>query len=234
MAQEAMNKRLMRVLLAVCATAFLAASTGFVYAQEDDDDDAADVKFLRNVLGELGLKSKQEAIEYRERSPLVLPPSQDLPPPASDAAPNAPNWPADVDAQRRKVDRAQQKKLQKLANPETQGRPLRPDEMTPGAATPEGKRAAARIERERSPDAKLPGDRLSPDQLGYKGGLLGGMFSKGESETAKFTREPERGSLTDPPVGYRTPSAAQPYGVTPDSAKAKAMTTQQALEKRSE
>ena len=61
---------------------------------------------------------------------------------------------------------------------------------------------------------------MTPSQLGYTGGLwsgfksLGGTFSKDkEPETARFTREPARSTLTDPPPGYRTPSAEQPYGL---------------------
>ena len=34
-----------------------------------------------------------------------------------------------------------------------------------------------------------------------------------KEETSTFTREPPRTTLIDPPAGYRTPSADQPYGV---------------------
>ncbi len=33
------------------------------------------------------------------------------------------------------------------------------------------------------------------------------------AEGAKFLREPPRASLTEPPIGYRTPSPEQPYGL---------------------
>ena len=52
---------------------------------------------------------------------------------------------------------------------------------------------------------------LSPSQLGYTGGLSG-MFGGNKTETAPFKGEPTRDSLTQPPPGYQTPSAAQPYG----------------------
>jgi len=41
------------------------------------------------------------------------------------------------------------------------------------------------------------------------------MFSGGKDdiETAKFTREPPRTALTEPPQGYQTPSPDQPYGL---------------------
>ncbi len=46
------------------------------------------------------------------------------------------------------------------------------------------------------------------------------MFGKKDDEqAAKFTGEPPRASLTDPPAGYQTPSPDQPYGVGKEKAK---------------
>ena len=42
-----------------------------------------------------------------------------------------------------------------------------------------------------------------------------------KSEVAQFKGEPSRSDLTQPPPGYQTPSAAQPYGLTPRQEKAK-------------
>ncbi len=41
-----------------------------------------------------------------------------------------------------------------------------------------------------------------------------GWFSK--EEYASFSGEPVRRDLTEPPAGYRVPSAEQPYGISPD------------------
>jgi hypothetical protein len=41
-----------------------------------------------------------------------------------------------------------------------------------------------------------------------------GWFSK--EEYASFNGEPVRHDLTEPPAGYRIPSAGQPYGISPD------------------
>jgi len=41
-----------------------------------------------------------------------------------------------------------------------------------------------------------------------------GWFDK--EEYGKFTGEPPRADLTDPPAGYRTPSPDQPYGIGPE------------------
>ena len=39
------------------------------------------------------------------------------------------------------------------------------------------------------------------------------MFGSKDDEVAKFTSEPPRASLTEPPPGYQTPSPDQPYGL---------------------
>ena len=59
------------------------------------------------------------------------------------------------------------------------------------------------------------GKSLQPSELGYFGGLFSSFGgSSKEADVATFDREPARGSLTAPPSGYQTPSAAQPYGIT--------------------
>ena len=65
-----------------------------------------------------------------------------------------------------------------------------------------------------------------PSELGYTGGLFSSMFSGfglgSKEETATFDREPPRTSLTDPPVGYRTPAPNQAYGLGKSTEPAKA------------
>jgi hypothetical protein len=45
------------------------------------------------------------------------------------------------------------------------------------------------------------------------------LLNPNKSEYGTFTGEPTRTSLTDPPPGYLTPSADQPYGVGPAQKK---------------
>ena len=57
-----------------------------VQAQDDEDDKKSwwnlDKKLLNDFMRGLGLRNGSEPqIEYRERSPLVIPPSRNLPPP---------------------------------------------------------------------------------------------------------------------------------------------------------
>jgi hypothetical protein len=86
------------------------------------------------------------------------------------------------------------------------------------------KAGAGRVENATGPqDAESDGRRpVRPSELGYKGGLLGGLFKdNSKPEVATFKSEPTRSDLTMPPPGYQTPSAAHPYGLTPRREKAK-------------
>jgi hypothetical protein len=152
-----------------------------------------------------GTNMENTGIEYRERSPLVVPPKIDLPPPASAAveAP-VPNWPKDPDVQKRKAAIAARKKDNK--DPREASRVLTPSELAVGKTAP-GKRSA-------EPD--LPGNPgataiLSPSQLGYEGGFSG-LFGGNKTESAPFKGEPTRDTLTMPPAGYQTPSPNFAYG----------------------
>ena len=198
---------------AALAAAVLAAPTP---ARAADDDMPLDSKILRGLMEGIGLQKEEKIINYQERAPLVIPPSKALPPPErSDAViANNPAWPKDPDVLRAKEDAARERDTIVGAEEQTRrdARPLRPDEMTPGpkpravrrAGTPTG---SAGSENEMAA-------RLSPSQLGYTGGLFGNMFGGAPDETAKFTGEPPRTTLTEPPPGYQTPSPDQPYGLS--------------------
>jgi hypothetical protein len=152
---------------------------------------------------------ENRGIEYRERSPLVVPPKLDLPPPASASADvKAPNWPKDPDEARRKAAIAARKKENK--DPVEASRILTPSELNKGKVA-----ATAR----NSDDPIQPGSQnnnpiLSPSQLGYNGSFSG-LFGGSKSETAPFKGEPTRDSLTQPPSGYQTPSPNFAYGTGP-------------------
>ena len=76
----------------------------------DDDEDADDRTFERkimdNLMSGLGAKRIEDGgIDYRERSPLVVPSKIELPPPQTGKAKLAPNWPKDPDEAERKAAR---------------------------------------------------------------------------------------------------------------------------------
>ena len=66
---------------------------------EDEDDKTFEEKIIEGIMrGIGGTNMENRGIDYRERSPLVVPPKLDLPPPAGTTAEvKAPNWPKDPD-----------------------------------------------------------------------------------------------------------------------------------------
>jgi len=199
------------VLMAALTAAVLLPS--IAAHAEDDDDEAIDNKIIRNVLEGLGLRAPDKNIDYRERSPLVVPPdTAALPPPeAAGAQASVPaNWPVDQDVKRARQAKAEARKARYLQNDSVieDGRVLRPGEL---------ERPAARARRgsDRHYTTKEESERpSSPSALGYVGNLFTDAFKGKDDEVAVFRGEPEREALTAPPPGYQTPSPTQPYGLT--------------------
>jgi hypothetical protein len=188
----------------------LVMTAGAARAGDDDEDDKTfEEKIIEGIMAGIGgTNMDNRGIEYRERSPLVVPPKLDLPPPAASADVKAPNWPKDPDEQRRKAAAAARKKENK--DPREAARILTPAELAVGkTAAPE----------RTNNDPVQPGNSfnnpiLSPSQLGYNGSFSG-LFGGGKTETAPFKGEPTRDSLTQPPSGYQTPSPNFAYGTGP-------------------
>jgi hypothetical protein len=186
---------------------------------QDNADDNVFTRFERRVWGgiihALGLRSPDDpVIEYRERSPLVVPPSRDLPAPQAGTVHN-PAWPVDPDAKRAK-DRADARRRMSAGNPnhvlDRGGENLTPDELNPQRRV-----ATAGTQASGTPGSEPNANPILPSQLGYTGGLFSWMgfgFGRPAEEVGTFTGEPPRTDLTAPPTGYQTPSPAQPYGVT--------------------
>jgi hypothetical protein len=209
-----------QILTAVGLTLAVSAvwMPGIARAQDDSVEGNSIWNLEQRVWGSivsgLGLQDPNApAIDYRERSPLVVPPSRDLPPPQARTTPRDPAWPKDPDAARAKQAReAKRKPTGNLAGSENHLRPITPDELERGRAaqTSTGSNAPA-------PGSDSDGKRLLPSELGYFGGLFSGRafgFGAYQNEVGTFTNEPPRSELTAPPPGYQTPSPAQPYGNT--------------------
>jgi hypothetical protein len=183
---------------------------------EEEDDRTFEEKIIHNIMTGLGgTNMETKGIEYRERSPLVVPPKIDLPPPAASNEVKAPNWPKDPDEARRKAAIAARKKEAKESNkdPRTAFRPLTPDELSVGGKVvpaPSNSNTKDSVQ----PGASQNNPILSPSQLGFNGSL-GDLFGGNKTETAPFKGEPERSTLTQPPPGYQTPSPNFAYGTGP-------------------
>ena len=157
---------------------------------DDEDNRSFSEKFMDNLKAPFSTTNMDsKGIDYRERSPLVVPPQLDLPPPAAAASQvNAPNWPKDPDEKRRKAALAARKKS--LTNST--------HELTPA----EAEAARASVAASGQPQ---PQQSLTEKMNNYLGGT--------KPEVGQFTGEPARETLTQPPPGYQIPSPNYAYGV---------------------
>jgi hypothetical protein len=206
----------------------IAGSAVTAFAADDDGEGFYDQRLLRSFLRGLGLSNGREGkIEYKERPPLVVPPTRNLPPPEATGsiAQRDPAWPADPDEAKRKASKKVAAE-RKWVDPDTWGDTLKPRELAAG------KTNAAPKETGIKPGETIETSaQLRPDELGYGGGLWSGFtntFAREKPpEGARFLHEPGRANLTDPPSGYRTPSPDQPYGLNYRHDKAKPLTQEE-------
>ena len=71
------------------------------------DQARAEDNMFGSILGAIGLTNDAPEIEYRERSPLVVPPKIKLPKPKETASANSAAWPKDPDIERKKAAEAE-------------------------------------------------------------------------------------------------------------------------------
>jgi hypothetical protein len=171
---------------------------------------------LQKFLGSIGVLElpRDDQPDYRERAPLVVPPSSGLVPPRSrsEISTSNPDWPTDHDSfkGRRAGELADEARTDEEFY---SGRPLRPDELNRPKKLSKQEQArrdasAKRPEGETAGDEYAAGrERYSPSKLGFKG------WNSKKEETVVFSGEPERQTLTEPPPGLRTPSSDAPYGI---------------------
>ncbi|MBO0751633.1 MAG: hypothetical protein J2P53_05965 [Bradyrhizobiaceae bacterium] len=187
MPQKSRNPKFSRFArCAACAIALLFAGSVAVHA-EDDGSEGPYKKFFNNLLSGVGLRDQDPGIEYKERPPLVVPPSRDLPVPTTARSPAAknPDWPTDADGKRRSAGRKPKT---------TDGSVLagaKADDPTPQEGT----------------------TRQSSSGGIWSSFTDWGRTLSGSGETGQFRGEPTRNALTDPPAGYRTPAPTEPYGI---------------------
>lgn len=204
------RRGLMTGIAAIALAGAISVSVPSAALAEDDDEESVETKIIKSIFG----INDRDSINYRERPPLVVPPNLgQLPRPEANAIANTPSWPKDPEIVERKKAAAA-KKNQKRRSSEEDDRALSPAELDAYGRKPTGSTV---LNPTGPQDAESDSQRPQrPSELGYKGGLFGGLFKdNSKSEVATFTKEPERNELTQPPPGYRTPSTAQPYGLTP-------------------
>lgn len=207
----------------------LAVTTGAARA-EDNDGRTMSEKISDGFYGMIrSTNMDNRGIDYRERSPLVVPPTLDLPPPAKASADSQQmaNWPKDPDERARKAVIAAKKKN---APPIARVQPAANGNQAPQAiniAPPVEEAAAPSPGTTRRADAPVM-SREATDPVYDKGGDLftggaseiadkmgiGDWFGGSSKKAAMYEpgTEPAREALTQPPVGYQTPSAGYAYG----------------------
>ena len=181
------------------------------FSADGEDEDTIEQKIIKNIMKGMGADVDKDRIDFRERSPLVIPPSRDLPPPQEAGQITNPAWPKDPDrvkpaAKQAKPFESGSIAEQKMVSPERY--PMISPEALRNGAIPSGK-----SETTTAPDPnanKDPGRNFSPTELGFSG--FGNIFGY-KAEQKPFTGEPARTNLIQPPAGYQTPSPNYPYGV---------------------
>src|SRR5919201_3643734 len=228
--------RLRRLAAAAAITLALALALGAggARAEEDDDENVPlDTKLWRQFMKDRGLqRDGDRTIDYRERAPLVVPPSRNLPPPLSEDELTAktPAWPKDPDVKRRKDQAAAEKARLKGTNSvEEQMRVLRPDELDkPGRAAKGSDAKGAGKTAEESSRPMMPSE-LGTNTKKIFGSIIS-SFTPAQPEAEPFTGEPTRDSMTAPPAGYQTPSPNYPYGIGTQDRRGKASTLEERME----
>jgi hypothetical protein len=207
-----------RVALGAAALALSVCSYASLARAGDADAGDSNQSFTDKFLTTLGLKNpfaEQYGINYSERSPLVVPPTRNLPPPVASGLPPAPNWPKDPDVVKRKAAKGDDK-TGPFPNAVLESeRVLRPDELMRNGST-------------KSKPATTTDQSIPPPDGAHKN--IFSWINPNKEEYATFTGEPARASLTDPPAGYLTPSPDQPYGIGKERAKYKIPTVADRME----
>jgi len=196
-------------LSAVALGVGLLMASSVARAQDDDEDKTFEEKIIDGIMAGIGgTNMDNRGIDYRERSPLVVPPKLDLPPPVSAKSEvSDPNWPKDPDEARRKAEIKARKKAK--PDPMEASRILTPAELNVGKTAP-----PVRTDNDPVQPGVSNEPMLSPSQLGFDG-KFSNVFGGNKSESTQFKGEPTRDSLTQPPAGYQTPSPNFAYGTGP-------------------
>ena len=168
----------------------------------NDDGRGSTLESLLDMVG-MGGEKESDSIQYRERSPLVVPPKMDIPTPQPRPSQKAAQWPQDQEVVRARKKQAENKSrvMGKYAE-SNGGEKLTAEEMrnmrSPGAA---GSSASA------SPQpCKLDPFDKSACSVAEYWGALSAKTEKKDELTLQAGVEPQREYLTQPPKGYLKPT----------------------------
>jgi len=164
---------------------------------------AEDTNTFNSFLGFFGMqfdKPPEDAIDYRARAPLVVPPKLDLPPPQRADARRPADWPKDPDVVARRKAEADSHRPAPQITPNTRAE-LTKDQLMAGQSE------VIKLDDGKSDGCGALGGASScggsPWQ--YVTEKLG--MAKKDDEVVLTGEEPPRKYLTEPPPGYRVPTA---------------------------
>ncbi len=161
----------------------------------------------------IGLPAEEKpALDYRERAPLVVPPSQNLRPPVEAAAPDQrrANWPQDPDVLARR--KAAEDARKPVFIDSISGREINPSRRLTVDEVRAGRVAGQEVVR--TPQ-QFQDDRSRANVLGGLATLREmDKQSAGANDGSIARAEPRREFLTEPPTGLRRPADNAPFRAT--------------------
>jgi hypothetical protein len=161
----------------------------------------------------IGLPAEEKpALDYRERAPLVVPPSQNLRPPVDAAAPDQrrANWPQDPDVVARR--KAAEEARKPVFVDSITGREINPSRRLTADEIRAGRVAGQEVVR--TPQ-QFQDDRSRANVLGGLATLREmDRQSAGTNDGSIPRAEPRREFLTEPPTGLRRPADNAPFRAT--------------------
>lgn len=157
--------------------------------------------FQRLMQGVIG--SSEDNIDYRQRPPLVVPPSSALPRPQAPANERNAAWPNDPDvAARREAERTA---LIPVQNPNYRNNPmLSQQELRRGRTLRQ--QSAGNVTTE---ELNNYNNQIQPIRVGRD---LASQKNADDLSKLTYGSEPARQTLSEPPVGYRRPVGSAPLG----------------------
>ena len=186
-------------------------TAGAARAEDDEDDDKTfEEKIIEGIMAGIGgTNMENRGIDYRERSPLVVPPKLDLPPPESAREKSRPRTGRKI--RTRRAARLRSRPARKTTRIRWKpSRLLTPSELNAAKTAP-----AARADNDPVQPGDLATTRSSARRSSATPAACPACSAATKPRSAPFKGEPTRESLTQPPTGYQTPSPNFAYGTGP-------------------
>lgn len=162
---------------------------------------------FQNLVKGMGLFGTDKAdIEYKQRAPLVVPPSSSLPRPQEAGANRSAAWPDDPDVARRRAERDSSNIL--FSNSESYRANTKPllsqEELRRGRVTGRTNGPEGIVE-----DHNTGNNQITPIRIGRE---MAARQAQTDTSNLEYGSEPSRRYLHEPPSGYRRPAGTAALG----------------------